>query len=208
MISSGTRRVVGRRPEVFADTLDEVGPTRAARVHRAFRIGADDAHRWPLGHLLQIPARTGDGAAGADAGDEMGDLAVGVIPDLGPRRLVVADRTHRVGVLVGFPRAVDLLDETVGHAVVAVRVVGRHRRRADHDLSAVGAQHILLVLADLVRADEDAFVAALLGDQRQADTGVARCRFDDRAAGLELAAGLGGVDHLRPRCGPWRCRPG
>ena len=30
---------------------------------------------------------------------------------------------------------------------------------------AVGAQHILLVLADLVGADEDAFVPALLGNQ-------------------------------------------
>ena len=196
MISSGTRRVVGRRPEVFADTLDEVGPTRTARIHRAFRVRADDAHP-AVGHLLQIPARTGDGAAGTHPGDEMGHLAVGVIPDLGARRLVVADRTHRVGVLIGFPRAVDLLDETVGHAVVAVRVVGRHRRRAHHDLSAVGAQHILLVLADLVRAHEDAFVATRLGDQRQADTGVAGGRFDDRAAGLQLAAGLRGVDHLR-----------
>ena len=195
MISSGTRRVVGGRPEVLADTFDEIGPAGAAGIHRAFRVGADDPHP-AVGHLLQIAARTGDRAAGADACDEMGDLAVGVGPDLGSRRLVVADGTHRVGVLIGFPRAVDLLDEAVGHAVVAVRVVGRHRRRAHHDLSAVGAQHILLVLADLVRAHEDAFVAARLSDQRQADTGVARRRFDDGAAGLELAAGLGGLDHL------------
>ena len=126
----------------------------------------------------------------------MGDRAVGVIPDLGTRRLVVAGRAHRVGVLVGLPRAVDLLDQTVGHAVVAVRVIGRHRRRAHHDLSSVGAQHILLVLADLVRADEDALVAALLGDQSQTDAGVAGCGFDDRAAGLQFAAGLRRVDHL------------
>ena len=75
-------------------------------------------------------------------------------------------------------------------------MVGRHRRRAHHDLSAVGAQHILLVLADLVRADEDAFVAALLGDERQPDAGVAGRGFDDGAAGFQLTAGFGGVDHL------------
>ena len=126
----------------------------------------------------------------------MRDLAVGVGPDLGPGGLVVAGRAHRVGVLVGLPRAVDLLDQPVGDAVVAVRMVGRHGRRAHHHVGAVRAQHVLLVLADLVRADEDAFVAALLGHQRQPDAGVAGGRFDDGAAGLELAAGLGGVDHL------------
>ena len=138
----------------------------------------------PAGHLLEVAAGAGDGAAGADARDEVGDLAVGVGPDLGPGGLVVAGRPHRVGVLVGLPRAVDLLDQPVGDAVVAVRVVGRHRRRAHHDVGAVGAQHVLLVLADLVGADEDALVAALLGDQRQPDAGVAGRRFDDGAAGL------------------------
>ena len=119
-------------------------------------------------------------------GDEVGDLAVGVGPDLRTGRLVVTLRTHRIRVLVGLPRAVDLLDEPVGHAVVAVRIVGRHRGRAHHDVGAVRAQHVPLVLADLVGADEDALVAALLGDERQPDTGVARGRFDDGAAGLAV----------------------
>jgi hypothetical protein len=39
-------------------------------------------------------------------------------------------------------------------------------------------------------------VSTLLGDQGQPDTGVARGRFDDGAAGLEFAGGLGRVDHL------------
>ena len=75
-------------------------------------------------------------------------------------------------------------------------MVRRYGRRAHHDLSTVGAQDILLVLADLVGADEDALVAARLGHQGQADAGVAGRRFDDGAAGLELATGLGRVDHL------------
>jgi hypothetical protein len=91
---------------------------------------------------------------------------------------------------------VDLSDQSVGDAVVAVRVIRRHRRRADDDLCAVCPEHVLLVLADLVRADEDAFVAALLSDQRQTDAGVARGGLDNGSARAQLTAGLGGVDHL------------
>src|SRR5690606_2293917 len=65
-----------------------------------------------------------------------------------------------------------------------------------HHLGAVGAQHVALVLADLVRADEDALVAPPLRDESQPDAGIPRGGLDDRAARLELAAGLRGVDHL------------
>ena len=123
----------------------------------------------------------------------MGDPAVGVGPDLRAGRLVVAGRVLRVRVLVGLPGARGLPDQPVGHRVVGVRVLGCDRRRADHHLGAVGPQHVALVLADLVRADEDAVVAALLGDQRQPDAGVPAGRFDDGAAGLQLPGLLGRV---------------
>ena len=166
-----------------------------AGVHRPLRVGADDAHL-PAGDLFQVAARAGDRPAGSDPGDEMGDLAVGVGPDLRAGRFVVAGRALRVGVLIGLPGAVDLADQPVGDAVVTARVFRWHRRRAHHHLGAVRAQHVLLVLADLVGADEHAVVAAALSDQGQADAGVSRRRFDDGAARLELSAGLGGVDHL------------
>src|SRR6185312_13813547 len=137
-----------------------------------------------------------DRSAGADAGDEVGDLAVGVGPDLRAGSRVVAGRAFRVGVLVGLPRAGDLGDEPIGDAVVAVRMLGGDGGRADDDLGAVGNQHVALVLADLVGADEHALVAAVLGDEGQPDAGVARGRFDDGAAGPQLPAGFGGVDHL------------
>ena len=38
----------------------------------------------PAGDLLEVAAGSADRAAGADAGDEMGDLAVGLSPDLRP----------------------------------------------------------------------------------------------------------------------------
>ena len=112
----------------------------------------------------------------------------------GTGRLVVGERPHRVRVLVGLERAGDLPRQPVAGLVVGVRALGRHVRRADHDLGAVRLQRVDLVFADLVGADEDAAVAALLGDEREPDAGVAAGRLDDRAAGLELALGLGGVD--------------
>ena len=146
---------------------------------------------------LQVAPGAGDRAAGADARDEVGHPAVGVGPDLGSGASRSATlRPHRVGVLVRLPRAVDLADQPVGRRVVGVRVVGRDGGRADHDLGAVGLEHVALVLAHLVGADEHALVAPALGHERQADTGVAGRRLDDGAAGLELAGGLGGLDHL------------
>src|SRR5690606_15643536 len=189
------RGVVGRGPEVLAHALDQVGPAGAAGVDRAPRIGADHLHR-AAGDLFEVPAGAGDGAAGAHARDEVGDLAFGVAPDLGTRGLVVALRAARVGVLVRLPAALDLTHQAIGHAVVAVRVIRRNGRRADHHFGAVGAQHVALVLGHLVGADEHALVAALLGHQRQADAGVAGGRLDDGAALLQLSGLLGGLDHL------------
>jgi hypothetical protein len=74
-------------------------------------------------------------------------------------------------------------------------MLGRHGRRAHHDLGAVRAQQRDLLLAHLVAHDEDAAVPALGGDDGKADAGVARRRLDDRAARLEQAVTLGGVDH-------------
>ncbi len=129
MISSTTVRVVGGRPEVLADALDEVRATGAAGVDGALGVGADDLHA-AVGDLLEVLADAADRAAGADAGDEVRDLAVGVAPDLGTGGLVVAERTVGVRVLVGLERAGDLAHEPVAHAVVGVGALGRDRGRA------------------------------------------------------------------------------
>ena len=67
------RRIVGAGPEVFADAFDEVRATGAAGVHRTFGVGADDLDRRVL--RFQVASDAGDGAAGADAGDEMRDAS-------------------------------------------------------------------------------------------------------------------------------------
>ena len=46
------RAVIGGGPEILADTLDQIRPACSAGVHRAFRIGADDANR-AVRHLFQ-----------------------------------------------------------------------------------------------------------------------------------------------------------
>jgi hypothetical protein len=189
----GDVAVVRRGPEVLADALDEVRAAGAAGVDRAGRVGADDLDVGVL--LLEVLADAADRATGADAGHEVRDLPVGLLPDLRAGRLVVRPRVVRVGVLVGLPGTLDLADQAVGDVVVRVGVLRRDGRRADDHLSAVRLEHVALVLADLVGADEDALVALGLGDHREADAGVAGRRLDDRAAGLQLARGLRGLDH-------------
>ena len=65
-------------------------------------VGADHLDP-PAGDLLEVAARAADRAAGADTGDEVGDLAVGLLPDLRSGGLVVAGRVVRVAVLVRLP---------------------------------------------------------------------------------------------------------
>ena len=49
------------------------------------------------------------GAAGADAGDEMGDRAVGLTPDLGAGGLEMGQRIGLVVVLVGLEVAIGIV---------------------------------------------------------------------------------------------------
>ncbi len=185
--------VVGGRPEVLADALDEVRTAGAAGVDRALGVGADDLDL-PAADLLEVVAGTGDRAARADARDEVGDLPVRLLPQLRTGGLVVRTGVVRVAVLVGLPGA-GLAREAVGHVVVRVRVLGVDGGRADHDLGAVRAHHVDLVHGHLVRADEDALVALLLGHDGESYTRVAAGRLHDGATGLEGSALLGGLDH-------------
>src|SRR5439155_13253202 len=186
--------VVRLRPEVLADALDQVRPAGAAGVDRALRVGAHHPHP-PGASLLEVPAGAADGAAGADAGHEVGDPAVGLPPQLWPGRLVVRQWVVDVGVLVGLPGAGNLPRQPVGDVVVRLRVLGRHGGRADHHLGAVRPEHADLVDGHLVRAHEHAAVTLPLGHDGQPDAGVAAGRLDDRATGAQLAGLLGGLDH-------------
>ncbi len=187
------RLVVGLRPEVLADALDQVRPAGAAGVNRALRVGADDLHRRVA--LLEVAPGATDGAAGADAGDEVRDPAVGLPPDLRPGRLVVRPGVVLVAVLVRAPAARDLRRQPLGHRVVGVRAVRRYGGGADHHVRAVRPQDGDLLGAHLVRHDEHAPVALAGSDDRQADAGVAAGRLHHGTARAQLAAGLRRFHH-------------
>src|SRR6202034_2209114 len=110
------------------------------------------------GDLLEVAPDAADGAAGPDAGHEVRDAAFGLLPQLGPGRLVVRARGVGVGVLVRLPAARGFPGQTVGYRVVRARILGRDSSRADHDFGAVGPQGVDLVAAHLVRADENAVI--------------------------------------------------
>ncbi len=81
MISSSRSRSQHRRDEARADALDLVRAGTAAGEHRRGR-GLDGDHLDVLVALLQERAGAGDRPAGADAGDEVVDLAVQRLPQL------------------------------------------------------------------------------------------------------------------------------
>ena len=166
------------------------------RVHGPFGVDADDLHLGLV--LLEVAADAADRAAGADRDHDRVELAAGLLPDLRPGRAVVRLGVRHVRVLVGLEPARDLLREPRRDRVVRLGRVVLDRRRRDHDLGAVAAQHRDLLLAHLVGHHEDAPVALLCRRDREADAGVARGRLDDRAAGLQLPVALGGFDHREP----------
>ncbi len=164
---------------------------------RALGIDRDDARLRAV--LLEVAADAGDRPAGPDRDDDRVDVAaVGLLPELRPGRLVVRLGIRRVRVLVGLEAARDLLGEPIGDRVVALRRVRVDRGRRDHDLGAVRAQHRDLLLAHLVRHDEDAAVAAERSRDRETDARVARRRLDDRPARPQASVLLGRLDHREP----------
>jgi len=75
-----TGPIEGTRPEILADPFDLIGMELVTGIDRALRIGADDRDGRVL--LLQIARNAADGSPGADASNEMGDTATGLLPDL------------------------------------------------------------------------------------------------------------------------------
>ena len=167
------RGVVGGRPEVLADALDQIGAPRPPRVDRPLGVGPDDLDGGVA--LLEVAADPGDRAAGADAGHEVGHPAALVCSQIsGPVVLVLGSRVVGVVVLVGLPRPGDL--DAAGGPTPSSRSRGDpgpprsgtrppRRRRPAAGRSCRSPP---------CRADEDAAVPAPGGDDGQPDSGVAR----------------------------------
>ena len=195
----GQREVADRRDEVLADAFDQprallrhLAGRDVLREDRALRIGEHqlDVRRV----LLEERRQPADRAAGADAEHDGIEPLRHLLPDFRPGRFLV-----RLGI-VGIAELVDevsagALGDRGAEILVVLRVTLRDVGAREHDFRAHRAQVEDLLLAHLVGQHQDQPIALLRGDQRQTKTGVAGGRFDDRAAGLEVAALLGLLDH-------------
>ena len=186
------RRVERTGIEVLADALDLVR-VDVAGVDRSIGVRADDDEAGLL--LLQVSPGAAHGAAGSDAADEMGDAPLRLVPDLRAGGAVVRLRVHRVVVLIRLEGVRNLPRQPLGDLVIRLRRFGRHRGRADHDLRAVRAQQISLLLAHLVRHGADQPVALDRRGHGETDAGVAAGRLDERPTRLEQSAALGVLEH-------------
>ena len=149
--------------------------------------------------LLEVAARAHQRAAGAEAGDEVGDLRA-VAPDLrarcprsgraGWRRC----RTGRGSTTRGARRPAAWARRTA-----PLRAL---RARREDDLGAEHLEHLAALDRHVLGQHDLDRVALELGDRRQGDAGVARRRLEDRLARLQQPVLLG-----LPRSSPWRCGP-
>ena len=182
--------VEDRGDEVGADALDLVGAGRALGQQRRVRgLDRDDLR---AGHaLLEHLADAGDRAARADAGDEVVDLAVGVADDLLGGGLAVDLDVRLVLELTGQDRARGLGEDLLGLRDRALHAAGGV---GEDELGAVCLQQQPALDGHGGRHGEDDLVSTCRADHREGDAGVAARRLDDRAAGVQLAGCLGGID--------------
>ena len=141
--------------------------------------------------LLQVLTRTGDGAAGTDAGHENVDLAVGSFPNLGAGGLVVNGGVSLVGELRSQDSVLGVGNDFLSLLHGAAHTLGTG---GQHDLRTVCAQQDAALSGHGLGHGQDDAVATSRTDHGQGDTGVTGGALDDGAAGLQSAGLLGGVD--------------
>ena len=156
------------------------------------RLHAHDADIRAL--LLEEAARTGQGAAGADARHEHVHLAFGILPDLGAGGAVMGAGVGRVFKLAQHQRAGDLPRQRFRPVHGALHA-GRAGRQ--NDLCAVGRQQLAALHAHGLGHDEHGAVASGRRHGGQADAGVARGGLDNGRAGLKNAPLLRVEDHAQ-----------
>ena len=134
--------------------------------------------------FFQVTADAGNGAAGADAADEVGDFSFGIFPDFGAGSAVVRVRIHGVFILIRVEGIGNFAREFCSDGIVAARIFGFDGGGADDYFGAERFQEINFFARLLIGDGEDDFVAAHAGDEGEAHAGVAGGAFDDSAAGL------------------------
>src|SRR5918997_734457 len=143
------------RPILVGDgRVVDGGHDGALHVLHAFeavesRVGfeGDGLYCWVV--LLETRRRTDEGAARAEPGDEVRDLAVRLLPDLRRRRFIMRARVGGVGVLVRIEVAFGVLcvepPRLTDGPVRAVVRIGKD------EVDAVGAQDLLPLFTGILR---------------------------------------------------------
>ena len=180
------------RPAPLLEDGRHVPVVEAAQaLHLLARRRLDSPHLHRRRLLLEIAAHAQQGAAGAQPGNEVGDIGH-IGQDLGTSGAVV-----RVGI--------GLVPVLVEHGPVGVRLgklvgelhgtVGPLLRRAGDDLGAEDLEHLAPLVGDVARKHDLHPIAAALAEHGQRNAGVARRGFEDHRAGAKPAVGLGAVKH-------------
>ena len=144
---------------------------------------------------LQRAGHPRDPSSGALRGDDGADPALRLFPDLLPRGFL------RRGVV----RVLELPGEEVclgvGRHDLTHPLQGEVDVRAgaggQHELGAVGTDHLLPLVAHALRHHDEAGIAFDRGYRGTCDAGVPGRALDDRHARLQVAARFGTLDHSR-----------
>src|SRR6478609_13704 len=180
--------------EIGPDALDLVRTGRSAVQDRRFgRLHSDDLHARLA--LFQYLADAGDRPAGADAGDQDVDSAVGVVPDFHGGRAAVNLGVGLVGELPGEYRAGTLLCDV--RRLVHGALHTQWTRRQDQ-FGTVGTEQGSSLLGHGFGHGQDHVVATGGTDERERDPGVAARRLDDGPARWQLAGTFRCVDDGDP----------
>src|SRR5918997_6915277 len=136
--------------------------------------------------LLKACAGPDEGAARAETSNEVCDIAIGLLPDLGRRRLVVRARVGRVFVLVGIEVLLGVLGvQTPRLPDSPVRALARV---GEYDLNTVGAQYLLALLAGVLGHAQLDLVPQGRPDPGVGYPRVTACGVEDGLAGRERPA--------------------
>ena len=162
-------------------------------VYGALRVHTYDPYVRVL--LLQISADACYGAARTDTRHEVRYLPIGIVPYLRPCGLVVCPGVVLVEILIRRERPGNLVDQPLGHVVIALRVFRRHIGRTSYHLGPIGPQQHLLLHAHLVRHGENCPVSLYGGHERYAHPCVPRCGLDYCSTGPQKTLSLGILQH-------------
>src|SRR3712207_3581136 len=147
--------------------------------------------------LLQASGGADESAAGAEARDEVRDLAVRLLPDLRRRRLVVRPGIGRIRVLVRVEVLLRLLG--VEPPGLPDGPVGALAGVGQDEVNPVGAQDLLALLARVLRHAQPHPVAQSGPDPGVGDSRVPARRIENSLLRRQSAAPLAVPDHPQRR---------